>query len=55
MLNELIETFKTRDSDVFICTYVKSGTTWTQQIINVVSMKCVCLQMSLSRGKYAPD
>lgn len=36
VLEDLIETFETRDNDVFICTYVKSGTTWTQQIINLV-------------------
>ncbi|KAG5185843.1 hypothetical protein JKP88DRAFT_354042 [Tribonema minus] len=28
--------FETRDSDAFICTYVKSGTTWTQQIVNLL-------------------
>ncbi len=35
-LTELIETFETRDSDVFVCTYVKSGTTYTQQILTLV-------------------
>lgn len=35
-LNDLVENFETRDNDVFVCTYVKSGTTWTQQIINLV-------------------
>lgn len=29
----LVSTFKARQSDVFICTYVKAGTTWTQQIV----------------------
>lgn len=37
-LDNLIDTFETRDNDVFVCTYVKSGTTWTQQIINLVSL-----------------
>lgn len=46
-LNELIETFETRDNDVFVCTYVKSGTTWTQQIINLVS------EHNISLGKRA--
>lgn len=36
VLDHLIDTFETRDNDVFVCTFVKSGTTWTQQIINVV-------------------
>lgn len=34
--NDLIRTFETRDSDVFVCTFVKSGTTWTQHIINLL-------------------
>lgn len=38
-IQELIKTFVTRDDDVFICTYVKSGTTWTQQIVNLLLNK----------------
>eukprot|EP00904_Undaria_pinnatifida_P003267 jgi/Undpi1/12941/HiC_scaffold_7.g02607.m1 len=34
--NNLIRSFETRDSDVFVCTFVKSGTTWVQQIINLL-------------------
>jgi len=33
---ELIENFETRNGDVFICTYPKAGTTWTQQIIHLL-------------------
>lgn len=31
-LENLISSFETRDTDVFVDTYVKSGTTWTQQV-----------------------
>jgi hypothetical protein len=31
---EAVNNFPTRSSDVFICTYTKSGTTWTQQIVH---------------------
>lgn len=36
--NELIRTFETSDDDVFVCTFAKSGTTWVQQIITLVSL-----------------
>jgi len=31
---EAVDNFPTLPSDVFICTYTKSGTTWTQQIVH---------------------
>ncbi|CAM9126316.1 unnamed protein product [Hapterophycus canaliculatus] len=37
--NELIRTFETRDGDVFVCTFAKSGTTWVQQIITLASLR----------------
>eukprot|EP00602_Paraphysomonas_sp_CaronLab_P005943 CAMPEP_0185035076 /NCGR_PEP_ID=MMETSP1103-20130426/25776_1 /TAXON_ID=36769 /ORGANISM="Paraphysomonas bandaiensis, Strain Caron Lab Isolate" /LENGTH=308 /DNA_ID=CAMNT_0027571991 /DNA_START=1 /DNA_END=927 /DNA_ORIENTATION=+ len=42
----IIDNFETRDSDVFVCTYVKAGTTWTQQIIHQL------LKKGVSEGSY---
>ena len=33
---DVIDNFVTRDGDVFIATFVKAGTTWTQQIIHLL-------------------
>jgi len=32
----IIDNFETKDGDVFIATFVKAGTTWTQQIIHLL-------------------
>ena len=32
----VIDTFETRDGDCFIATFVKAGTTWTQQIVHTL-------------------
>ncbi|XP_078683178.1 sulfotransferase 1A1-like [Branchiostoma floridae x Branchiostoma belcheri] len=34
---ELVESFEVRDDDVFVSAYVKSGTTWVQQIVSLLS------------------
>ncbi|KAJ1448109.1 P-loop containing nucleoside triphosphate hydrolase protein [Pelagophyceae sp. CCMP2097] len=36
MFEDLIDKFETRNDDVFICTYVKAGTTWCQQIVTLL-------------------
>ena len=36
MFESMIDTFETRDKDVFVCTYVKAGTTWAQQIVTLL-------------------
>jgi len=38
---EIIDTFETNDGDCFIATYVKAGTTWTQQMIHLLVRKGV--------------
>ncbi len=35
-ISNLISSFELRSDDVFICTYPKSGTTWTQQMVNLL-------------------
>ncbi|XP_066266695.1 amine sulfotransferase-like [Branchiostoma lanceolatum] len=34
---EQVESFQVRDDDVFVSAYVKSGTTWVQQIVSLLS------------------
>eukprot|EP01035_Chromulina_nebulosa_P034712 gene34712-46600_t len=36
---KIIDSFQTRAEDVFISTYVKAGTTWTQQIVHLLLRK----------------
>lgn len=43
--NDLISDFETRDDDVFVCAYMKSGTTWVQHIINLVRYYYLCANM----------
>ena len=38
-LVDIIHNFKTKDGDTFVTTYVKAGTTWTQQIIHLLLRK----------------
>lgn len=35
-LEGLIDTFELRASDVFVCAYMRSGTSWTQQIVHLL-------------------
>ena len=32
----IIDNFATRDTDTYVCTYVKAGTTWCQQIVTLL-------------------
>jgi len=38
-LLNIIHHFKTKNDDTFVTTYVKAGTTWTQQIIHLLLRK----------------
>ena len=33
---DIIDKFATRDTDTYVCTYVKAGTTWCQQIVTLL-------------------
>ena len=33
---DIIDNFATRDTDTYVCTYVKAGTTWCQQIVTLL-------------------
>ena len=33
---DIIDNFTTRDTDTYVCTYVKAGTTWCQQIVTLL-------------------
>jgi hypothetical protein len=43
---DIIDNFQTKDGDVYIATYVKAGTTWTQQIVHLL------LRQGEPGGKY---
>ncbi|KAI8489495.1 hypothetical protein Bbelb_326620, partial [Branchiostoma belcheri] len=46
---ELVESFEVRDDDVFISAYLKSGTTWAQQIVSLV-----CAEGDISEVSQVP-
>ncbi|XP_078664099.1 sulfotransferase 1A1-like [Branchiostoma floridae x Branchiostoma belcheri] len=46
---ELVESFEVRDDDVFISAYLKSGTTWIQQIVSLV-----CAEGDISEVSQVP-
>ena len=54
VFSRLIDDFVTKDGDVFISTYVKAGTTWTQQIVHALLSDAGFPQVGAKYGETVP-
>ena len=51
-LTELTTEFKPRDSDIFVCTYPRSGTTWLQHILGIMKSQAKLDDMIFQQSPF---
>jgi len=49
---DTIKSFEVRDTDLFVCSFPKSGTTWVQYIVQLLEQECGILPASNLEGEF---